>query len=196
MLNKILDGVKMKPYGEEADTGIGDALLSSGGAQGRIDGREDQGQQPEPGAPQGNSDESGAVQMGSQGYVYFVETADRKSIKIGHSGNPYRRLVTLGSKSYRLIGYLPAPYSTEQEFHRRFHAFRHQGEWFYAVQPLIEFISTLPLISPKHPPAEATFDNVHAGGRPLKSGARCPCGLMLLSTAVSRYHHCITGEKA
>lgn len=30
----------------------------------------------------------------------------------------------------------------------------------------------------------------HPGGRPQKKGERCPCGLMLASTAAKRYHKC------
>lgn len=69
--------------------------------------------------------------MTNTGYIYFI--SNRNAIKIGFTKNIERRrkqLQTGNSKELQLLYYIQGDRSTEYYFHRYFHDYKINGEWF------------------------------------------------------------------
>ena len=65
--------------------------------------------------------------------VYFIHLPRHKSVKIGYSTNPARRLQemqTLLPVPVFLIGTVLGGAELEREYHERFKRYRTRGEWF------------------------------------------------------------------
>jgi hypothetical protein len=78
--------------------------------------------------------------------VYFIQIGDSGPIKIGVSVDVQKRLQQLQTASpyqLRLLAKLLGGESKEAELHRRFAAFKMQGEWFSPSQELQDFIHGL-----------------------------------------------------
>jgi hypothetical protein len=87
---------------------------------------------------------------GPMGFVYFIETEDAQSIKIGFSTSVIRRMSQLGTlMPFRLIGYFPGTRETERWLHTKFAADWQTGEWFRASDELRQFIAMMGLIVPE-----------------------------------------------
>jgi hypothetical protein len=73
------------------------------------------------------------------GWVYFIENAETKRIKIGHSAKPEARLSDLGVGNdcpLVLLGAIEGGPALEKALHARFRAQRVRGEWFQpAIRP-------------------------------------------------------------
>lgn len=97
-----------------------------------------------------------AVAAQNAGFVYFLETGDRKLVKVGHSKNPYHRLLTLASvngEDLRMIGCFPGNQHTERWIHGKFSHLRTIGkEWFRSTVELRAFIDSMGLIKPGSEP--------------------------------------------
>ena len=88
------------------------------------------------------------------GWIYFIEAAELKLVKIGWSRRPERRLAQLMEQSPVELKILTArrgPSLDERNLHRRFSALRHRGEWFrhegdlaVLIFELISIIGTCP----------------------------------------------------
>jgi hypothetical protein len=82
--------------------------------------------------------------------VYFI--SDGGHIKIGHSGNVYKRLKSLQTASpreLRVVGILRSDdrATVEQQWHRRFAHLMTRGEWFQATPELISAIDQAGVVS-------------------------------------------------
>lgn len=77
------------------------------------------------------------------GYVYFILSEQSKSVKIGYSSTPEKRLDNLQTGSpvqLKLIGKLQATKSDEASFHAHYQEYRTHGEWFALPQDEIDAI--------------------------------------------------------
>ena len=77
------------------------------------------------------------------GFVYFIEAMANRHIKIGWANDPSRRLREFQTGSpteYTLLGTIPG--GLERKLHRGFHDFHAQGEWFFGVKPLRDYIES------------------------------------------------------
>ena len=93
---------------------------------------------------------------GPQGYVYLIETGDKKFVKIGYSSRPLRRANQIGlllpsCYGVRLIASIPGTYETETALHRRFRDCWDHGEWFHRNSDIDALIAD---ILAGNPPAE------------------------------------------
>lgn len=75
------------------------------------------------------------------GYVYFIQGAITRLIKIGYTKNPQERLcgLQIGSPD-KLTLLLCLRNVTEQSLHVRFAKSREHGEWFAPGKDLLDFI--------------------------------------------------------
>jgi hypothetical protein len=123
----------------------------------------------------GDSEKSGAEEMG--GYIYFVETEDGKYIKIGYSAQLVTRMSRLETLrpavfKLRVLGYMPGSKATEKWLHNKFAGDRDNGEWFRDSSALRDFVQSLGLIQvtiktprlntklPKKNPAAVILDDI------------------------------------
>lgn len=77
------------------------------------------------------------------GYVYFILSEHSKTVKIGYSSTPEKRLDSLQTGSpvqLKLIGKLQATKSDEASFHARYQKYRTHGEWFALPQDEVDAI--------------------------------------------------------
>ena len=80
------------------------------------------------------------------GFVYFIEAMANRHIKIGWANDPSRRLREFQTGSpteYTLVGTIPGSRTLEQKLHRDFDEFHAQGEWFFGVKPLRDYIDSI-----------------------------------------------------
>lgn len=84
----------------------------------------------------------------SQCGIYFIQC--REFVKIGQTTQIRRRMTALAIGvpfELSLVGFIRCPLSElttrETDFHIRFAAQHHRGEWFRLESPLIEFIESL-----------------------------------------------------
>ena len=80
------------------------------------------------------------------GFVYFIEAMANRHIKIGWANDPNRRLREFQTGSptkYALLGTIPGSRALERKLHRDFHEFHAQGEWFFGVKPLRNYIEAI-----------------------------------------------------
>jgi hypothetical protein len=78
-------------------------------------------------------------------FVYFIQRGEDGPVKIGFSKNPRGRLSSLQCgipERLTLLGVIPGGKEREQELHREFGKARINGEWFYPIAPLVDFIKT------------------------------------------------------
>jgi hypothetical protein len=97
-------------------------------------------------------------------FVYFAESAGR--IKIGCSGQPWRRAYRLSTgnpNGVQIVVAVPGRFADEHALHRRFAHLRISREWFRADPELRVFIHVTastgrlpPLFSEPAPPAKAS----------------------------------------
>ena len=75
--------------------------------------------------------------------VYFVETADKELVKIGHTKDIEKRIKELRhwGPTLRLIGYVDGGLETEQAIHARWGGLRTKGEWFRQSDELRKYIA-------------------------------------------------------
>ena len=105
------------------------------------------------------------MESGSTGQIYFIETEDRKYIKIGYSVDPIKRMSRLGTLrpggfALRIIGWMPGSPETERWLHHKFRDHRDNGEWFRNSPALRAFIEVIGLVQPE---AERSTMKKHAG---------------------------------
>lgn len=83
-----------------------------------------------------------------EGFVYFIESSDGRSVKIGHATNVAKRLMALrtGCPDFKALGYIQGDRRREMEIHSQLGSYRWHGEWFTNTQEVREFISALGLI--------------------------------------------------
>ena len=75
--------------------------------------------------------------------IYFIQEGENGLIKIGYSHSPERRLAKLQTgnpKPLKIIMTLDGDLDFESVLHQKFDDFRADGEWFYPVKPIREFI--------------------------------------------------------
>jgi len=75
--------------------------------------------------------------------IYFIQSGDNGSIKIGETNNINRRLATLQvgtSEKLTLLGFLDNDLETEKDMHLKFSEYRLRGEWFKPAKELLEYI--------------------------------------------------------
>lgn len=81
------------------------------------------------------------------GFVYFVQEAELKRIKIGFTAShPSKRLKTLANaSSQRLVflGFQLGDESLEKKLHSKFHSLHCRNEWFHAGPDLLAYIDRL-----------------------------------------------------
>lgn len=74
--------------------------------------------------------------------VYFIRSGDL--IKIGYTGDLEERKRTLQVNNPTIVEVLktiPGGHQEEQELHKKFAHLNKTGEWFYAAQELLDFIT-------------------------------------------------------
>lgn len=76
------------------------------------------------------------------GTIYFIQINDL--IKIGKTFNFAKRLTTYSYPDIRVLATEPGYTIREGQLHAQFRQFRRRGEWFYAKQPLLDYIAALP----------------------------------------------------
>jgi hypothetical protein len=80
------------------------------------------------------------------GGVYFIQAGTDGPIKIGISDNPAKRLAQLQTAhpvGLALLGVVPdVDLALERELHRRFAAYRMNGEWFAPAAPVLDYVAT------------------------------------------------------
>lgn len=77
--------------------------------------------------------------------VYFVEAVGLDLIKIGHSIDLMKRLVSLLTSSPArlfVIGSIPGGRQKEREIHVALHAHRSHGEWFRKTPEVMAIVAT------------------------------------------------------
>ena len=68
------------------------------------------------------------------GSVYFIKDEEADKVKIGYSGDPFRRLGVLqvgSANRLRLIGIIAAPFEVEAILHNQLREGHSHGEWFW-----------------------------------------------------------------
>jgi len=88
------------------------------------------------------------------GFVYFIEAVANRHIKIGWANDPSRRLRAFQTGSpteYILLGTIPGSRTLERKLHRDFHEFNAQGEWFFGVKPLRDYIESIVVFRDRAP---------------------------------------------
>lgn len=81
------------------------------------------------------------------GYVYFIQDIESRSVKIGFSYSPRKRLADLNSASSgqrRLLRLLPGRFTAENTLHRYFREERISGEWFTASERMARYLDNIP----------------------------------------------------
>ncbi len=77
-------------------------------------------------------------------YCYFIQQGTNGDIKIGVTKSIKNRLNTLqtaNSEKLRLLGYISGNKEIESDLHRKFIAYRTNGEFFSVNQELIDYIN-------------------------------------------------------
>jgi len=80
--------------------------------------------------------------------IYFIQDTGSNAIKIGHSGEPLKRLAQCQTGSPHkliMIGVIDGGPKEERQLHRRFKKFHLRGEWFRGDNRLLEQIRAMPL---------------------------------------------------
>lgn len=80
----------------------------------------------------------------SQTQVYLIGAIESKTVKIGFSGDPGKRMKALQTGCPVTLSMLltfPGGRSKEAELHEQFAALRLEGEWFSLERPIQEFIA-------------------------------------------------------
>lgn len=75
------------------------------------------------------------------GWVYFLWAG--RNVKIGFSTSPHRRLAelsTMGGSTIKRVVVVRGSMADEKRLHRRFAVCRQHGEWFFANDPMKEFL--------------------------------------------------------
>jgi len=82
-------------------------------------------------------------QDAGHGFVYFIEAVANRHIKIGWAKAPERRLKEFQTGSpteYELLGTIPGSRTLERKLHKDFEEYHAQGEWFFGVKLIRDFI--------------------------------------------------------
>lgn len=77
--------------------------------------------------------------------VYVVRGASSGLVKIGHSGDPDRRIRSLqrsSGESLSILVTMPGGEALEERLHEMFAAHRRHGEWFHPAPEVLEFVKT------------------------------------------------------
>lgn len=75
--------------------------------------------------------------------IYFIQAGENGLIKIGYSHSPEQRLAKLQTASpvpLKILITVDGDMGFEARLHRKFADFRAEGEWFYPVKPIKDFI--------------------------------------------------------
>lgn len=75
--------------------------------------------------------------------VYFIRSGDL--IKIGYTSDLQNRkssLQTNNPTKIEILKTIPGGYEVEQQLHHKFAHLNKQGEWFFAAQELLDFITS------------------------------------------------------
>lgn len=75
--------------------------------------------------------------------IYFIQCGENGLIKIGYSYSPEKRLSELQTGSpipLKILTTIPGDIDSEFKLHKQFDDFRANGEWFYPVKPVLDFI--------------------------------------------------------
>lgn len=76
-------------------------------------------------------------------YVYFLATADKRRVKIGHSRTPTKRIRNLqigSSVKLTLLGKLTGSQAIERALHEKFEHHHIHGEWYRLEPEITDFI--------------------------------------------------------
>lgn len=85
-----------------------------------------------------------AIPQSSTEVVYFIECGE--FIKIGRTSDIDRRVKSLSRHTpsdLKVLATIPGDHTTEYDFHTRFFASRHKGEWFHKSGDLLAFIKEI-----------------------------------------------------
>lgn len=116
-----------------------------------------------------------------KGFVYFIETEDRRFIKIGYSIDPSSRIAehrAFASDRFgveiQMVGLIPGTLATEQWLHVQFRRHRVKNEWYDAA-PIREAFSRLALLAPPQArPHPLTVKELAAMGGKARAKGLCP----------------------
>ena len=99
-----------------------------------------------PRVPGPNDDGSWRKTIQKSDRVYLIQAEDSKSLKIGVSWNPARRLATLrvaSRESLRMVAEISGGVDTERQLHKKFDHLRLSGEWFSFSDEIINEFTNL-----------------------------------------------------
>jgi hypothetical protein len=97
------------------------------------------------------------IKDGRTAWIYAVEVVGYDLIKIGVSGNPFRRMPELRREApvrirkgtpFRMLGAIHGPYSLEHEIQMKFSRYRFRTEWFRAARAIRSLFARHRLESP------------------------------------------------
>jgi hypothetical protein len=80
-------------------------------------------------------------------YVYFIEDAESRAVKVGIAAEPQTRLQELQTgnpRKLRLLGYIDGGHRLEQGIHFLLRHHRVRGEWF-RWNPVYDHMATIPV---------------------------------------------------
>lgn len=83
---------------------------------------------------------------GSRTWIYFIQDAVTRSIKIGSANQPALRLAQLqvgNGSPLLLLATMSGTRTDESRLHHRFKRYRLRGEWFRPAPELLQFIDNL-----------------------------------------------------
>lgn len=75
--------------------------------------------------------------------IYFIQQGNEGAIKIGTASDPTERLKELQTASplgLLLLTSIPGDSEYEKKLHKKFEAYRTNGEWFHPAAELLEYI--------------------------------------------------------
>jgi hypothetical protein len=88
--------------------------------------------------------------------VYFIQQGDTGPIKIGTTTEFKKRFTSIRSVNIfvRVLGIMVGGRKEEQQLHKRFSAYRIEGEWFHPVDEIMQLACSLPKEPPPPPPPD------------------------------------------
>lgn len=79
-----------------------------------------------------------------EGFLYFIECVEEKSVKIGFTANLTKRFQSIRNNklpnNVKLLGYVKGTRKSESILHDMFSRYRSHGEWFHLEEEIIQWI--------------------------------------------------------